>query len=520
MNKAISTSIATVLVIAGIVGLAGESQSKSIGVNSASSTTALLPPGQISEDERILHLLNRISFGPTVEDIETVKQVGIEHFIQEQLDPRSIAQNPELNQLVADSKAISGAPADLIMSYSRQAMVDQAKQQGITDKETLKKEIGQKYKALQQQLLLTKLRRNAESPRQLEEVMTDFWFNHFNISINKGPFGRFLVGSFEQQAIRPNALGNFRDLLEATARHPAMLFYLDNWENTDPNSPGAKGRFKGINENYARELMELHTLGVDGGYTQQDVVALAHILTGLGFANPRQLAAGRVKVDEFGCYFDANRHDFSDKQFLGHTIKGTGATEVEQALDILASQPATAHHLSYQLAQYFVSDTPPEALVNRLSQTYMRTGGSIKAVMNDLLHSPEFWDSKAIAAKYKSPYHYAISVVRASGASLNNYQRVAQFSRLLGEPVYGCLTPDGYKNTQEAWLNPDGLLKRITFAGNVAKGAFGPLPNNEVERIQEAIGPRLSQNTITALANTQDTQRAGLLLGSPEFMTY
>jgi uncharacterized protein (DUF1800 family) len=473
-----------------------------------------------SEDARILHLLNRITFGPSAEDVEAVKRVGIDKFIAAQLNPRTIPQNEDLNQLVASSDALSLPPLQLMKKYSKPLLTKAAEAKMSGDKEAVKKEIKEVYSEVTQQIMAAKLRRNIESPRQLQEVMTDFWFNHFNISINKGPQDRFLIGSFEQTAIRPHALGNFRELLGATAHHPAMLVYLDNWQNTQPNTPRARGRLKGINENYARELMELHTLGVDGGYTQQDVVALAHVLTGLGIPPVPALISGRGDFSDEGWYFDEGRHDFGDKVLLGKTIKGRGEAEIEEALDLLAMHPSTAHHISYQLAQYFVNDKPPAALVDKLSKTYLRTRGNIQAVMNDLLHSPEFWDSANIGVKYKSPYRYAISVVRASGANVERPRRLVQFSQQLGQPIYGCLTPDGYKNTQEAWLNPDGLLKRINFANSVTHGAFGRLPADQLERVNIAVAPRLSKQTSAAIFKAPQVQKAGLLLGSPEFMMY
>lgn len=522
MKKTISTSLAAVLLTATTCAIAARCQPKAAyngeaEVNAAPTQSAAR---QSTQDQKILHLLNRATFGPTPEDIALVHNIGIDEYIREQLDPRSIPQKPELNQLVADTTVLSDSPVNLIMTYSRQTMAAKAQSAGIADKEDLQKQINQTYQGLRQQMLVAKLRRNIESPRQLEEVMTEFWFNHFNVTDKKGAMDRFLVGSFEQQAIRPYALGKFRDLLEATAHHPAMLFYLDNWQNTAPDSPGSKGKLKGINENYARELMELHTLGVDGGYSQQDVVALAHVLTGLGLPPVRQIQAGRAQANSFGSFFDRNRHDFGDKQLLGRTIRGTGEEEIEQALDVLAMHPSTARHISYQLAQYFVCDNPPESLVNRLSKTYLSSAGDIKSVMNELLHSPEFWDSSNVAVKYKSPYRYAISVVRASGAQVTDYKRLAGFVAQLGQPIYGCLTPDGYKNTQDAWLNPDGLLKRITFATNVTRGTLGQVPEDELNRVQFSVGPLLGSKTVTALASSRDAQRAGLMLGSPEFMTY
>jgi uncharacterized protein (DUF1800 family) len=549
MKKAITTTMAlSILAASCTIGSfatpKADALSGTVVTNAASQYTN-------NDDARVLHLLNRITFGPTAEDVALVKRIGINEYINQQLDPRSIPVPDSLSQLVFNSPALTESPLKLVLQFTPAGIRSRMQAQGMpvqrkrqlasaqspnedgdqndaknAEKSELKKQIKEGYKELYKQILQARVARDVESPRQLEEVMTDFWYNHFNVSINKG-IDRVLVGSFEQQAIRPYALGKFRDLLEATAHHPAMLFYLDNWQNTAPNSAGARGKLQGINENYARELMELHTLGVDGGYTQNDVVALAHILTGLGFPRPRQIIKGSVQAAQSGCYFDKNRHDFSDKQFLGYTIRGTGEAEIEQALDILAKHPATAHHVSYQLAQYFVSDTPPTSLVDRMAQTFARTDGDIKSVMSTMLHSSEFWDTRYVGAKYKSPYRYAISVLRAAGVKLTDqqsnpglmvaYRQIDQFFRQMGEPLYGCLTPDGYKNTQEAWLNSDGLLKRIAFANRVAKQFGGP---DEVDRVERILASRLSQKTRATIESTPEEQKVALLLGSPEFMTY
>ena len=365
------------------------------------------------------------------------------------------------------------------------------------------------------------------------------------------------MGAYEEAAIRPNALGHFRQLLEATAQHPAMLYYLDNWQNTAPNSPGARGKFQGLNENYARELMELHTLGVEGGYTQQDVISLARTLTGWGFRRPGRLAAGGYEF-----YFDPKRHDFGDKVFLGQTIKGSGIDEGEKALDISARSPITAHHISYQLAQYFVADQPPPALVDRLTQRFQATDGDIREVLNTLFHSSEFNDPKYYSVKFKTPYQYVVSTVRATGVKVNNFRPLSGMLEQLGMPLYGCLTPDGYKNTQDAWLNPDAMTRRLSFATALASGRMrlnqsltetamanpslskadtlpsdrfnptdgttmvnpvgGNLPSKPqpVDALQLAntLGNHFSSQTESAIATSPLQLRAALILGSPEFM--
>jgi uncharacterized protein (DUF1800 family) len=291
--------------------------------------------------------------------------------------------------------------------------------------------------------------------------------------------------------------------------------------------------------------MELHTLGVDGGYTQTDVIQLAKILTGLGLP-PRnqgkraQLGGGRVaaaryaaqflnggadggQTSEFGSYFDPKRHDYSEKVFLGYHIRGTGASEFEEALDILSRSPATAHHISYQLAQYFVCDNPPKSLVSKLATTFTHTDGDIKAVLNELFHSSEFWDPQYENCKYKNPFRYAVSAMRVANAQPDDYKPVLGFLQQQGMPLYGCLTPDGYKNTKEAWLNPDSILRRINLATAISvgklPGAQIPSANyGSVEQVMSAEG--VSTKTADAVTKSPEPMRAALLLGSPEFMKY
>jgi uncharacterized protein (DUF1800 family) len=312
-----------------------------------------------------------------------------------------------------------------------------------------------------------------DSPRQLEEVMVDFWFNHFNVVANKG-LDHVLIGDYERTAIRPYVMGRFRELLGATARHPAMLFYLDNWLSSSPGAdprarvPGTRKQVAGLNENYARELMELHTLGVDGGYTQADVTTLARMLTGWSF-DPRRA------VDDQTFRFFRGLHDYGDKVWLGKRVPVKGLAEGEWALDVLASSPATARHISYELAQYFVADDPPPKLVERLAERFSATDGDIRAVLKTLFESAEFRDPANFGAKFKTPYQYVVSVVRASGLEVANVQPLLVAMSRLGMPLYGCQSPDGYKNSQEVWLNPDALAQRISFATGIGLGRT-PLP--------------------------------------------
>ena len=448
----------------------------------------------------IIHLLNRLTFGPTAADIEQVQQLGIEQYIQQQLQPSSIQEPVALGNQLAELGSLQLSQTQLSQSFDLPPKLRKVGQGPVN--QAFIRQVRRESKE-------ARLVRAIASSRQLQEVMVDFWFNHFNVSDKKGRTSVW-VGSYEQEAIRPFVLGNFRDLLGATARHPAMLFYLDNWLNTAPNSPGARNRLKGLNENYARELMELHTLGVDGGYTQADVESLAKILTGWSL----QLKADPKKRDE-SFQFVARRHDFSDKVFLGHAIPGSGQAEVEQALDILASHPATAHYVSYQLAQYFVADTPPEQLVEDLAQAFASSGGNIREMLEVLFHSKDFWQPQYRNAKFKTPYQYVVSTIRLADSMPKQIGFPQSILRHMGMPIYGCVTPDGYGNTRSDWLNPDGLERRLDFAIVFARRQ--KLQANADELLM-LLGDRISPETQAAIEASPPGMRSALVLGSPELM--
>jgi uncharacterized protein (DUF1800 family) len=482
-------------------------------------------------DSDACYLLNRSTFGPRPGEIQALKSMGFTDYINQQLRPQSIAEAPIVTAYMASEHDLTASPLELYMNYGPpavKAVVANSFSNSPDDKKDAQKIIRERERDLFKKVAQLRLMRALYSPRQLEEVMTDFWFNHFNVYAQKG-LDRFLVGVYEDKAIRPYALGKFRDLLGATCHHAAMLFYLDNWQNSAPNLPGnmpnqpnGPRRFSGLNENYARELMELHTLGVDGGYTQQDVIQLARILTGLGLP-PQGRRANAANVDPtMGDFFDERRHDFSDKMLLGHPIKGTGADEIDKALDILAAQPATAQHICYELAQYFVADKPPATLVSKLAARFKQTNGDIKAVLSDLFTSPEFWNPRYRQAKYKNPFRYTVSTLRATNAQPTDYQFIMGFLRQQGMPIYGCITPDGYKNTKEAWLNSDTLLKRIGFATSLGLGRLPqlvyPLPDYTV--VGTIFGATLSKNTVRVITKAPPRLKLALLLGSPEFMLY
>ncbi|MGB3405116.1 MAG: DUF1800 domain-containing protein [Microcoleaceae cyanobacterium] len=462
-------------------------------------------------DKKVFHLINRISLGPKLEQIQQIEQQGIEAYIQSQLQPQKSNYSAELKQKLQALDTLRFTPAK---AYKEKQRIEKtAKELKLNRQETRKIRRKLEQKILQQarqgRLLLA-----LESPRQLEEVMVDFWYNHFNVFASKGEAAKLLFSSYEQLAIRPHVLGKFRQLLGATAHHPAMLYYLDNWQNTDPKSKKAKGRFKGINENYARELLELHTLGVDGGYTQTDVMELARILTGWGLPNnPKR------STDEDGFNFDAERHDFTDKVLLGKTIKGRGIEEGEEALDLLASHPSTAKFISYKLAQLFVSDYPPESIVKKLSQRFLETDGNIAAVLKTLFKSDEFWDTQNYNNKFKTPYRYITSVMRSIG-TVNNFKPINGILNQFGMPLYECPTPDGYKNTEDAWLNPDAMIRRSSLSVPLSNGLLQDSKPIDKEKLAQTLEGLLSTNSLDIINQNPDRLQAALMLGSPEFMRF
>jgi uncharacterized protein (DUF1800 family) len=323
------------------------------------------------------------------------------------------------------------------------------------------------------ELLQTRLLTDLYSQRQLQAVMTDFWLNHFNVYLKKGPYAPWYLVDYQQNVIAPRAMGKFEDLLVATAESPAMLFYLDNHTSIGPHSlaaqraqanPAAKNRDPGLNENYARELMELHTLGVDGGYTQRDVTEVAKVFTGWTVDDPRKGGA---------FIFNDRRHEPGAKHVLGQTIQENGQQEGLQVLHMLAMSPATAHHISQQLAERFVSDTPPPALVDRMAKTYLHTGGDIREVLRTLFASPEFWSRDAYRAKVKTPEEFVISAVRATGGQVERPAIVLNAMNQLGMPFFGCQTPNGYSWKADAWINSADLVNRINIALALAGHKLG-----------------------------------------------
>ena len=335
-----------------------------------------------------------------------------------------------------------------------------------------------------QDLVEAKLLRAVYSNRQLEEVLADFWYNHFNVFLDKGA-DRYLVTAYERDEIRPHVLGKFEDLLLATAQSPAMLFYLDNWQSTGAESAAGRRQQRGLNENYGRELLELHTLGVDGGYTQKDVTEVARCFTGWTIRQPRRVA-------EFE--FNPRMHDNGEKTVLGVRIPaGGGRDDGFQVLHLLAHHPSTAHFISRKLAMRFVADDPPETLVDRMAATFLKKDGDLRAVLKTMFDSPEFWSRGAYRSKMKSPLEMVASSLRAVDANVDFAFGLNNQLTQLGEPLYRKAEPTGYSNSGQEWLNSAGLLARMNFS--VA------LVNNKVPGVR--------------VDNAQASE--GVALGSPEF---
>jgi uncharacterized protein (DUF1800 family) len=320
-----------------------------------------------------------------------------------------------------------------------------------------------------EEIIAQRLTHDIYANAQLQEVMTDFWLNHFNVFLHKNEATPYYMVSFERDVIRPRALGKFEDLLEATAHSPAMMLYLDNAGSIGPDSLAAeragrrpnnnKKKREGLNENYARELMELHTLGVNGGYTQADVTQVARILTGWTVERPQRGSAFQ---------FEPNRHEPGTKVVMGQKFKEHGEQEGRELLHILATRPATAQFISHKLAVRFVSDDPPQALVDRMAKVFLSTNGDIAAVLSTLFHSPEFWESNVYRAKVKTPIEFVVSAARASNADIENMQPLANAVREMGMPLYGCVTPNGYSWKSDAWVSTNALVNRMNFALSLA----------------------------------------------------
>jgi uncharacterized protein (DUF1800 family) len=483
----------------------------SLAIVSVAAARQTLP----TDDAAISHVISRMTFGARSGDAEHVRAIGVERYIDEQLHPERLADSG-VDSRLADLTTLRMSSRQIAEQFEiPQLKARQAEKQAATKEPD---DGGPERAALQEQqrraatvvleLQQQKIVRAIYSERQLQEVLVDFWFNHFNVDARKGA-DRFLLTEYERETIRPHVLGKFRDLLEATAKSPAMLFYLDNWMSVDPNGPHGQTparqsarRFfslpelermqaqqkantpRGLNENYGRELMELHTLGVDGGYTQKDVTEVARALTGWTVQTPR--LGGSFK-------FDPRLHDEGEKVVIGHTIRaGGGERDGEEVLDILARHPSTAHFIATKLVRRFVSDTPPAALVDRVAARFRETGGDLREVVRAILTSPEFFSTDALRAKVKTPLEFVVSAARATGADVRDARPLVREVSEMGMLLYQCQPPTGYKDTADAWVNTGALVSRMNFALS------------------------LTSNKLRGVAVAQ-TQPDAIALGSPEF---
>jgi len=515
-----------------------------------------LPITELSADEAIQHALNRLAYGPRPGDVERVKQMGLAKWIEQQLNPNSI-DDKAMEARLENFPTLKMSTTKLLAEYPQPKQA--AKKEGLSKEEFKEQQAQQRRadmaaeKAAQQnadstsdgesmkdipspmkqesgnattpgaggnrlsvdpnavpraiaddskrpqrvveELAMAKVTRAIYSERQLQQVMDDFWFNHFNVYAAKGEVKWYLT-SYERDVIQPHTLGKFKDLVEATAKSPAMLFYLDNFLSADPRAAqrlaaeramrqANRGRFgrwprsmpmpqqqqkkkqdRGLNENYGRELMELHTLGVDGGYTQKDVTEVARCFTGWTIEKPRE-------YPEFK--FDERLHDPDSKIVLGKKIHNGGMGDGKEVIDLLTKHPSTAKFISTKLARRFVSDNPPQSLIAKMAQTFQSSDGDIRAVMHTMIYSQEFWSREAFRAKIKTPYELVISAARALGTDVDTPMPLVQWTGRIGEPLYQCQPPTGYSDKADAWVNTGALLNRLNYslalAGNKVRGS-------------------------------------------------
>jgi uncharacterized protein (DUF1800 family) len=516
----------------------------------------------------VVHALNRLTWGPRPGDVDRVTSMGLARWIDAQLEPGRLDDGnletrlARFETLRLDSETLAREylqPA--IEERRKQAAARQAADPGMTPDDPATpaarrpaSDAQRRNRQIVAELEEAKILRAVYTERQLEDVLVDFWFNHFNVFAGKGPT-RAYVTAFERDAIRPHVLGNFRTMLEAVAASPAMLFYLDNWMNSAPASaerlrPGARrqtgrrpngaprtggmpgagapvgnppaagqGMRRGLNENYARELLELHTLGVDGGYTQDDIVHVARAFTGWTF-RPRQGA---------GFEFVPALHDAGEKTVLGQRIKaGGGVEDGRRVLDILAAHPSTARFIATKLAQKFVSDTPPPALVERAARRFTETRGNLRELTRAIVTSAEFFASDARQAKVKTPLEFVASALRATAADVGSGLAVTRSLRDLGMPPYFCQPPTGYDETASTWTSSGALVARMNFAlalgANRMRGVVVPLaasqPTDELrDRLIEQVLPGgvADSTRVTIDKATSTEQLVALTIGSPEF---
>ena len=511
--------------------------------------TAQAPSQSLTPRDSAFHALNRLAYGARPGEADSIARVGVMRWIERQLDadhvpdPRLAAREREFKILDYDRADLAGRYRDAVRE--RQRLQREAAANG--DSMRLRGSAPMReFRELGGELQQLAIVRAALSERQLREVMVDFWTNHFNVFVGKGA-DRFLLPSYIEETIRPRALGNFEDLLIATARSPAMLFYLDNAQSVAPGSapprpfmsPFRRRRFgmnetnaerqqrqrpqpTGINENYARELLELHTLGVDGGYTQQDVINVARIFTGWSIERPERGA---------GFAYHDWAHDRGDKVVLGRKFQSDGEDEGIRLLKFLANEHATMHHVSAKLCARLVADEPPDGCIDAAVAAWQQSRGDMRTVLRAIFTSPDFWSAQAVRSKVKTPFEFVVSAVRAAGVEPDDTPRLAQLVARLGEPLYQQPAPTGYAETEEHWVNSGALLARMNAAMMIAKDCAS-IPNiDDHAQLVDVIDQKLLAGTMSAhtksvileqLTDINDptqarTMAVGLALGGPDF---
>ena len=563
------------------------------GGGAVGGAPVVLTAANETEDDTktIVHVLNRVTFGPRPGDVARVRELGIEAYIERQLHPEQI-DDSRLTQKLSRFETLEKATAAIISEYhlpslmarrrlreetSRSGPPDEVPdnggrpgEPGIGREEMLRRRAGlppeiRRGQLVLQELMEQKLVRAVSSERQLQEVLVDFWFNHFNVSARKSPLIQPFLTQYERDVIRPHVFGRFRDLLGAVAESPAMLLYLDNWLSSDPDAPESltrdlagrrlaargqardqnrfrpqrlgfgdprirgraamlppvqPGRRDGLNENYARELLELHTLGVDGGYTQNDVIEVARALTGWTIA-PLPLGGG--------FRFEPRLHDDGEKHILGTSTDGYGKADGDAILDLLAHHPSTARFIASKLAGRLVADDPPVALIERAAGRFLETDGDLREVTRTILTSPEFFSAEVRRAKVKTPLEFVVSGVRALDGQVAGGQRLVYGLRSLGMPSYVCQPPTGYSDRADAWVNAGALIARMNFAVALVGGGPGgvpvtlPDPNTHRgagvhELLKTLVLDDATDTTETTIAQATTPQQMAILgLGSPEF---
>jgi len=455
------------------------------------------PSGQVDPRSAALHLANRLGFGPTPGDPERILAEGLEAFIARQIAGNAADGNVEAR--VGSLPGVFQTTTEIVRLHQGSNFSRVPIEKALED------------------LRCAKLIRAVHSENQLREVMVDFWYNHFNVYAYAWEPS---TPAYEREAIRPHALGNFRALLGATAFHPAMLFYLDSYLSTAPRVINGR-EIPGLNENYGRELLELHTVGVGTGYTQNDVVDAARAFTGCGIEG---LVSG--EPDTFAFRFQLECHDRGEKEVFGCRLApGGGLDDAQTLLDYLASHPFTARFVSHRLAERFVADDPPDALVQRCAHVFLSTGGDIRSVLETIFCSPEFWAPEVIRGKVKTPFEFAASCVRALGLELSDARPLAVALEKMGMPLYGCRPPTGYSNRGSDWLNGASQMARFDLAFRLGAGIFpGVAQDGITEDRSRPLRATLSSRTRRALssaggqtARERDQRIAGLALASPEF---